>query len=396
MATSAERIRAYQGPALFSYGFRPFFLFAGVWAAFVMAWWLGLLTGHLPAPGSFSPVDWHAHELLFGYLPAVVAGFLLTAVPNWTGRLPIVGPPLAGLFGLWVLGRVVLVLPATLPGWLVALADLAFLAAFALAIGREIVAGRNWRNLPVLGLTLLMLTGNAAFHVEAAATGTAADGYGARLGLGAGVFLIALIGGRIVPSFTRNWLARRPAGHMPASVGRFDHVAMAIAGLALLVWIVAPRAGMTGWLCIAAGVAHVARLARWAGWRTGAEPLVTVLHVGYAFVPIGFLLVGLALLRPDLFPYTVALHAWLAGAIGVMTLAVMTRASLGHTGRPLAATPGIAAVYALAVIAALARLLWGVMPSDAALHLAALAWVLAFGGFAVIYAPLLALPRSAP
>ncbi|MBW6506244.1 MAG: NnrS family protein, partial [Rhodobacteraceae bacterium] len=210
MTNSSARARAWNGPAILLHGFRPFFFMAGVWAAFAMALWVAMLAGALALPTTFDLISWHAHEFLWGYLAAVVAGFLLTAVPNWTGRLPIVGWPLAGLAGLWLAGRLAVAVSAYLPAWLVALADLAFLAALAGAFTREIVAGRNWRNLPVLALVALMLAANAAFHWQATAGGAPAQGMPARAGLAVAVLLIALIGGRVVPSFTRNWLARQP------------------------------------------------------------------------------------------------------------------------------------------------------------------------------------------
>jgi uncharacterized protein involved in response to NO len=173
-----------------------------------MALWVPMLSGHIALPTAFDPVSWHAHEFLFGYLGAVIAGFLLTAVPNWTGRLPVVGWPLGGLAALWLAGRVAVMFSAGLPPFLVAAVDLAFPAVLAAVIGREIVAGKSWRNLVVLGLLAVFAAGNMLFHWEAARGDYAAQGHGLRLGLGAGVMMIAVIGGRIVPSFTRNWLAR--------------------------------------------------------------------------------------------------------------------------------------------------------------------------------------------
>jgi len=204
MTSTAEQMRAWRGPAILTYGFRPFFFGAAVWAAFSMMLWVPMLTGYISLPTAFDPVSWHAHEFLYGYLGAVVAGFLFTAVPNWTGRLPIVGWPLGGLAVLWLAGRVAVTAGEGLPPLIVAVIDLAFPAAFALILLREIVAGRSWRNLIVLGMLGVFLLGNVLFHWEAARGGYAAQGYGLRLGLGAGVMMIAVIGGRIVPSFTRN------------------------------------------------------------------------------------------------------------------------------------------------------------------------------------------------
>lgn len=392
MSSTAEQMRAWQGPAILSYGFRPFFLGAGLWAALGMALWVPMLAGALSLPTAFDPVSWHAHEFLFGYLGAVIAGFLLTAVPNWTGRLPIVGWPLGWLAALWLLGRLAVAFSAGLPPLVVALADLALPVALGAVIAREIVAGRNWRNLIVLGMLAALTLGNAIFHWEAARGDYAAQGIGLRLGLGAGVMMIAVIGGRIVPSFTRNWLVRRGEGRLPAPpMQTFDKLAVLALLAALVLWVAAPAATAGGALLVLAGALHLVRLARWAGERTAAEPLVLVLHLGYAFLPLGALGLGLDVLRPGLMGPAAAQHLWMAGAVGLMTLAVMTRATLGHTGQALTAGRGTTLLYGALVLAVLARLAAGFWPGQASmLHMiAGLSWIAAFGGFALLYGPCL-------
>ncbi len=392
---TAERQRGYKGPALLSAGFRPFFLVAGVWAALAMLLWIGMLAGTLSLPSVLDPVAWHAHELIFGYGGAVVCGFLLTAVPNWTGRLPVTGAPLAGLAGLWIIGRVAVTLGAAVGPVITALADLAFPAALAAIIAREIIASGNRRNLPVLAICLLFMAGNAAFHWAAWAGGPATGSVGARLGIAALVILISLIGGRIVPSFTRNWLARQAPGPLPVPSGRFDAGVIAASVAALALWAARPEHPLTGAVMLIAGLAQSVRLSRWAGWRCLSEPLVWVLHLGYGFVPLGFVLIGSAILAPEIVPLTGALHVWLAGAVGLMTLAVMTRASLGHSGRPLTAGRVETAIYLLIVIAAAARLAAGFGGPGWLLYLAADAWIAGFGLFAVAYWPILTKPRAA-
>ncbi len=386
-------MRAWAGPAILSVGFRPFFLLAGLWAALSMILWLMMLAGMLALPTAFDPVAWHAHEFLWGYLGAVATGFLLTAVPNWTGRLPIAGWGLAGLAALWLAGRVAVAVSAHLPPLAVAMADLAFLLALAGVLLREILVGRNWRNLVVVALLGLLIAGNAGFHWSAAQGGTPASGAGLRLGIAAAVMMIALIGGRIVPSFTRNWLAGTGRAARPAPFGAPDRAALASGAAALAAWIIWPAALATGVLCLLAGVLHALRLSRWAGRHTGAEALVWVLHAGYGFVPLGFLAMGAALV--GLGGGNGAQHLWMAGGIGVMTLAVMTRASLGHGGRQLHAGAGTAAVYLLAIAAVLARAAYGWLPGTALLHLSGAAWIAAFGLFAVLYWPVLTRPRPA-
>ncbi len=391
MAGSAERMRQWRGPAVLSYGFRPFFLMAPLWAAAAMALWIAMLTGLVDPRLAFDPMAWHAHELVFGYTSAVIAGFVLTAVPNWTGRLPLFGAPLAGLAGLWLIGRVAVALP--LP-WLAAMAaDLAFGVALVAVVLREIVAGGNWKNLPVAGLIALFTLANAGFHGEAASGLNAADGYGLRAGLGAVLMLIALIGGRIVPSFTRNWLAARKQTALPAPFSRLDAGVLAVTGAALSSFVAIPESPLAGGLSLLAGLANLWRLARWQGLRTGAEPLLWVLHLAYGLLALGFLTVGAA--GFDLLPVPAARHVWMAGAVGLMTLAVMSRASLGHTGRALHAGPGLTSCYLAIAGAVAARLAAGVWGQDGLLHLSAALWMLGFGGFAVLYWPVLTGPRVA-
>ncbi len=385
------RLRDYKGPALLSYGFRPFFLFGSLYAGLAIIAWLPLFYGKLELSTAFAPRDWHIHEMLYGYLPAVITGFLLTAVPNWTGRMPLQGRPLLVLVLTWVAGRVA-VTTSTWIGWeAAAVVDNAFLLLVAAAMSREIVKGRNWRNIRVL-ITLGVLTaGNIVFHVESHVLGVA--DYGVRFGIAATMMLIMLVGGRIIPSFTRNWLVRENPGRLPASFGTFDVVSVAAAGTALLAWIVAPVWQVTGAALIAAGVLQAVRLARWAGERTWQNRLVLILHIGYAFVPLGFVLSGLASL--ELLSTGAGIHAWTGGAIGIMTLAVMSRASLGHTGRALAATAAVQAIYLLLVVAALARICASIHPawSGTLLHIAGGAWAAAFVGFALAYWTVFTRPR---
>lgn len=400
MATTMSLQRAWRGPALLTYGFRPFFLFGALHAALMVALWVPWHLGVIALPSAFPPVVWHAHELLFGFVPAIVAGFLLTAVPNWTGRLPVVGWPLAGLFGLWLLGRLAVAFSLHLPQLATALLSLLFPLALGAVIAREIVAGRNWRNLKVLAGVGALALAQALFHHEVSAHGRAV--LGDHLAVAASLVLIMIVGGRIVPSFTINWLKANNPGPLPAPFGRFDQVAMAAGVAALAGWVASPLLPLAqapaALLLLAAGLLHLARQIRWRPWRTLAEPLVTVLHIGYLFVPAGFLLAGLAPWSGDGMVSTGATHAWTTGAIGVMTLAVMTRATRGHTGHPLTAPPGTVAIYALALAAALARILAALRPEFAMplLSLAGLGWVGAFGLFALIYGPMLVRPRAAP
>lgn len=388
MVTTAEQIRRYAGPAILSYGFRPFFLLGAVWAALVVAIWLPMLTGSFDLPTAFAPLEWHVHELLYGYAPAIVAGFLLTAVPNWTGRLPVTGTPLLLLVLIWTCGRIAILFSSHIGTIIAAIVDLLFLASLSVVIAREILAGRNLGNLKVLVVVSLLFVGNAVFHWEAMSI-QGSSGYGTRIGIGAMILLIMLIGGRIVPSFTRNWLARAHPGRLPIPANRFDAVAITVGAVAIACWTALPQAAPTAALAIAAGSLHAVRLGRWAGYRTAAEPLILVLHVAYAFVPIGFLLLALAIAAPSLVVAGGTLHAWTVGAIGTMTLAVMTRASLGHTGQALIASPATQLIYIAVIIAAATRIvaafdIW----REGLLTVSAVAWVAAFGGFVLSFGPL--------
>jgi uncharacterized protein involved in response to NO len=391
--TPIPRLKAYSGPALLSYGFRPFFLAGATYAGLGILIWLPLFSGDITIPTAFSPLDWHIHEMLYGYLPAVVTGFLLTAIPNWTGRLPLQGGPLAVLVLAWIAGRVAVWFSSMIGALVGGLIDVLFLFLVFVATTREVVSGRNWRNLPPIFIVLIFLIGNVIFHVEDYETGTAE--LGTHVGIAAAVALISLIGGRVIPSFTHNWLARENPGRLPVPFGRFDIAVLALSLIALAVWIANPTWTYTGALMLAAGVAHAVRLGRWAGDRSLRDCLVLILHVGYAFVPIGFLLLAGAILFPQTIPSSAGIHAWTAGAIGTMTLAIMTRASLGHTGQPLAAGSLTQTIYAAVLIAALLRVAAAFETGAEAvlLEAAGIAWITAFWLFAAGYGPLLSRPR---
>ena len=381
------RAQNYSGPALFSYGFRPFFLLGSVYAGLAILMWLPVFMGELSLVSAFIPRDWHVHEMLYGFLPAVITGFLFTAIPNWTGRLPLRGRPLMFLVALWAAGRICVTFSAQ-TGWLAAmLIDCSFLSLVAAAAAREIIAGKKWNNLSVVLLILVLLGGNLTFHLEAHFEGAAEISI--RVGIAVVVLLISLIGGRIIPSFTRNWLVRENPGRLPIPFARFDMLAVAFGAVALVFWIVAPNDTRTGAILVIAGVLHLIRLGRWAGDRTGRERLLLILHVGYAFVPLGFLLNACSAF--GIVAIGAGVHAWMVGAAGIMTLAVMSRVSLGHTGRQLTASVATQAIYASIIVAVVARICAVFQPSHGVplLHVAALAWAPAFLGFALSYGPTL-------
>jgi uncharacterized protein involved in response to NO len=375
--------RTYDGWPLFSYGFRPFFLLGSVYAGLAILVWLPVFMGELSLVSAFIQRDWHVHEMLYGFLPAVITGFLFTAIPNWTGRLPLRGRPLMFLVALWVSGRICVTFSAY-TGWLVAmLVDTGFLLLVAAAAAREIIAGKKWNNLSIVVLILVLLGGNVTFHLEAHFRGAAE--LGIRIGIAVVVLLISLVGGRIIPSFTRNWLVRENPGRLPVPFARFDMLTIAVSTIALVFWILWPAGTGTGDALAVAGVMHLVRLGRWAGDRTGRERLLLILHVGYAFVPLGFLLNACSAF--GIVPTGAGVHAWMAGAAGVMTLAVMSRASLGHTSQQLTASAATQGIYVAIVVAALARICAVIESghSEPLLHVAAFAWAVAYLGFAACY-----------
>jgi uncharacterized protein involved in response to NO len=324
-----------------------------------------------------------------------MTGFLLTAIPNWTGRLPLQGKPLLGLVALWTAGRLAVAVSAN-TGWLAAaLIDCSFLAAVAFAAGREIVAGSNWRNLKVLVAVSILLIANIGFHLEAHYAGL--SDVSRRLGIAGAILLIMMIGGRIIPSFTRNWLAQEGSARLPAPFSRFDAASIAVAAAALVLWVAIPDAVMTGVAMVGAALVQTARLSRWVGLRTLPNPILFVLHAGYGFIPVGFALLAAGVFLPD-FPAAAGIHALGAGAIGTMTLAVMVRATLGHTGQQIAAGYGGCAIFGAVLAAAVVRI-GAVFASpeamDMLLHASAFLWAAAFIGFAARFAPSLIRARRA-
>lgn len=375
-------------------GFRPFFLGAAIWAALAVPLWLLMLGGHLTLPTVIDAQSWHRHEMLFGFAGAAIAGFLLTAIPNWTGRLPIAGMPLAGLASLWLAARVAMLCGGEGGAVIAAVLDVGFFGVLAAVCAREVLAAKN-RNLPAVLIVLLLAL--ASGLDIAGARGVIGDpDLGIRLAMTAIVLLISLIGGRIVPSFTRNWMMKaKLAGTLPGQPARFDVAVLAMTAVALLGWTAFPVPNpWCGTLLMLAGLLQLARLHRWRGWRTIAKPIVLILHLAYLWIPVGLLLLGAHMLGAPV-PRTIALHALGAGAMGGMILAVTSRAALGHTGRPLEAGPGVNLIYLLVTLGAFIRVTAPLVFTDpmAGLWLAAIPWAAAMLLFAILYWPVLTRPR---
>lgn len=388
-----RKARMAAAPPFLRGGFRPFFFGGPLWAVIALVLWLMAFLGGTDLPSAFDALSWHRHEMLFGFVGAVIAGFLLTAIPNWTGRLPIAGNPLLALFGLWLAGRVALLFSGATGLLLAAVLDVGFYIAFALIAGREVIAAKN-RNVPVVGMVLLFGVADAVDY--AAVSGLIADSEaGFRAGIALVVMIISLIGGRIIPSFTRNWMAKQGWKEgMPTQPGRFDQAALAVTGVALAAWVLVPGAAVTGVALLLAGALQLVRLARWRGWRTVKDPIVIVLHIGFLWVPVGLALLGWSIVDFDI-PRTAAVHALTAGAMATMILAVMTRATLGHTARDIAAGPMTVAVYVLVTLGALLRVASALNLVDYRIGMegAGALWGGALVLFLIAYTPILFGPR---
>ena len=373
------------GLALWNLGFRPFYLLASIFSAFSVLAWAAQYSGWLPyayLQGSL----WHGHEMLFGYTIAVIAGFLLTAVRNWTGRPTPEGAPLMALTALWVAGRVLVLTPF---GAAAAAVNAAFPVALAAAIGIPLAQAANTRNYFFVGLLLLLSALVLALHLALLGAIEVPPQLGLRLALDIVLFIMAVMGGRVIPMFTNN-------GVPGAGATRHSLLEKLALGSILLLFLadaLQPQPVIVGAIALIAATAHGARLSLWRSWRTLSTPLVWILHAGYAWIVVHLLLRGLSGMEwaPDL----LATHALTVGAIGGLTLGMMTRTARGHTGRALKADSFEVAMFALVQIAAAVRVFAGMVPSAylASVQLSGLLWAAAYGLYSVRYWPVLTRPR---
>jgi len=387
-----RRRRMAASHPLFRGGFRPFFFAGAAWALIALCLWICSLLGEITLPTAMEALAWHRHEMLFGFVGAIIGGFLLTAVPNWTGRLPIAGWPLAGLFSLWAAARLAVLFSGAVSLWVAGLLDVGFFVVLGLLAAREVLEANN-RNIPVVGMILLFGVADALDYLANINVLPWPD-LGWQLAIALVVILISLIGGRIIPSFTRNWLVKRgiKAG-LPTQPGKFDLVVIGATAVGMLFWLAGPPELISGLVVMAAGALQLVRWARWRGWRTFADPLVLILHVGYLWIPVGLVLLGLSL--AGYVPRSAAIHSLTAGAMATMILAVMTRASLGHTAREMKASQLTVVVYVLVTAGALLRVAASLtlINYNMGIDIAGLAWGSAFLLFLVAYAPVLWRPR---
>ena len=361
-----------------------------MFAAAIIPIWLLVLHGSITTGNYVPPFVWHAHEMVFGFATAVIAGFLLTAVGNWTQRETIVGVPLLALAALWIAGRIAFAAATSLPHGTAAIVDLAFLPALALSIAPALVRAKNRRNFVMLGILAALFSANLVVHADALGMAPGHARTGCILGVDVVVTMMVMMAGRVFPMFTRNATGVESIRSLPA----LDRLAM----LSALAMTLADLGDSTRWQAFTAAAASIfiaARAVPWMTRRVLRVPLLWILHVGYAWIPIGLALRAASHLIPSI-AESIALHALTAGAIGALTLGMMARVSLGHTGRALVAPRAVAIAFGLVTLGAIVRVVVPLLLAtsyERELQIAGVAWSAAFAIFAVAYAPMLASPR---
>ena len=376
-----------QPPILFSYAFRVFFLLCGAGAIVLVLAWMASMSGSAILAATENPLYWHGHEMIVGFAMATVAGFALTAVATWTGRRAIAGSALMGLALAWLLGRLAMAGVLGPNDMMTGVIDMLFPVSLAAVFGREVVAARNARNYKVVAMIGALAGWNLLYHLG--------HPYMAiYLMIHTMLLLVAVIGGRIVPSFTANWMRGRGLDKPPVNNPVLDRMAISATIMIGLVVVFYPSGVLVGYLSIAGAALHAVRVGQWRGLRTVGNPLLLVLHAAYWWLPAGYAIMGLASLGVAFTP-TAALHALTMGAIGTMVFAMVTRVPLGHTGRPLQAARLTVVAYFLLTASVLIRIAspWNAESYLSMVNLAAAGWCLAFLIFLWVYWPVLTRPR---
>ena len=374
-------------------GFRPFFLLAALFAAAAVPLWLLIYQGPLEPASHLPPTIWHGHEMVFGFAIAVVAGFLLTAASNWTGRRTATGLGLGALVALWLAGRLAVFIGNAVPAWLAIALDVSFLPALAIVLAVPILAAGNRRNVIFPGLLLVLAGINLSIHLGAVGALDWDPSRGLRVAIDLVLVMIGVLGGRVIPSFTKNALPHARVNPCPKGsvLALLSLAALAIADLAT------GNPLVTGGVALAAGVINILRMRGWGTFSTAQHPILWILHVGYAWLAVGLILRGVAELT-DVIPIDAGIHALTLGAAGSMILGMMSRVSLGHTGRSIVPAPLTITSYWLVNGAALLRVLFALTWDDtlrmASLGGSGLLWSLAFLCFVVVYLPILCRPRA--
>ncbi|MCL7419467.1 MAG: NnrS family protein [Methylobacter sp.] len=384
-----------KSPAIFDYplfalGFRAFFGLAGLSALLLIVLWNAIFKGELTLDNYFANTYWHAHEMLLGYSVAVIAGFLLTAVRNWTGRPTSTGDQLAGLCLLWLYGRIVPFYAGLLPDALIALIDFSFLPALAYQVSKPILQVRQYRNLIFIGLLLLLTLGNGLMHAEVLGLMSGSAWLGIQIVVATIIIMILVIAGRVFPFFTERGLPGTLALRNPV----MDALSIGMAALVFGLQLFNISGAVLASTAVLAAVINIARVSGWYVRRIWYVPLLWVLYIGYGWIILGFVLMAFS--AYGLVAPTLALHAFTVGGIGVLTLGMMARVSLGHTGRALRISNAMAIGFVLINLAALFRVLLPiVLPDwyDILVYISTLAWLAAFSLFVFVYAPILTTVR---
>lgn len=376
---------------VFNLGFRPFFLLAGVFATLLIPLWLAIFTGLGSSPSYLGSVGWHAHEMLFGYTMAVVAGFLLTAVRNWTGLPTPTGPLLAGLALLWLTARLMLVSTALVPAWLAAVIDVSFLPAIAGVLLPPLWRSRNLRNLAFPFILLALAGANLVIHLQALGMLTSGSDRALQFTLNAVTLIMVVIGGRVIPVFTANVLPEAQVRRLAWA----DSLAIGSVILVLVIDLFPALHALTGPVALLAAAVNMIRMVRWRSLVTRRVPMLWILHLGYAWMVVALALKGLAGMVPVVTP-SAAIHALTVGAIGSLTLGMMSRVALGHTGRAIVASTPIIAAFILINASAILRVAIPIVMPEfywSELNVAGLLWSSAFALFVIHYTPILMQPR---
>ena len=387
-----EPQRANRGWPLLALGFRPFFLLAAIMAAAAIPLWLLIYQGSFELASTLPPTIWHGHEMVFGFAAAVIAGFLLTAATNWTGRRTATGAGLGALAGLWIAGRVALTVPGV-PAWLAIGLDVAFLPVVATVLAIPLLATGNRRNVVFPAVLAVLGLINLTIHLSAIEAIDWDPSRQLRIAIDLILLMIGVLGGRVIPSFTKNALPQAKVNPCPkASVlALLSIAALAIAEMAT------DNATVVGSVALAAGVINALRMRGWGTFATMRTPILWVLHVGYAWLAVGLTLRGVAELS-GLIPLDAGIHALTLGAIGSMIIGMMSRVALGHTGRSIVPAPLTVAAYWLVNAAALLRMMsaltWDDTLRAASLISSGALWSLAFACFVIVYWPILSRPRA--
>lgn len=374
---------------LFSLGFRPFYLLAAACAILGVGVWTAHVAGLMEAPdGVIAGVAWHGHEMVFGFALAVVAGFLFTAVRNWTGQPTPSGGALAGIAALWIAGRVLMV---TGPPLLAAIVDSAFPVVIAAALWLPLQRSRN-RNRYFVGLLLLVAGANAVFHAANAGVVPISPIAAVRAALFVIVMIVSIMAGRVIPSFTANAVRGARIRHRPW----LDHAALGTGALAFVLLVAVPSRSVTGIVCLLAGGLHAVRALDWDPRCTRRVPILWILHLSYAWIPVGLLLEGWAALDGGV-PVPLADHALTVGAVGGMIIGMITRTARGHTGLPLHVGPVEIVAYGLVHAAAVVRVFVPLLWPDTYRHAvmaSGILWCAAFAAYLWTYLPILTAPRA--